>query len=90
MSNMFCYQCQEAAGGKGCTVNGVCGKTADVAKAQDLLVFVTKGLAVVSNEGRKVGVVDSNVDKYITEVYSRQLQMLTLTGKHLLKELRKL
>ncbi|WP_024832279.1 hydroxylamine reductase [Ruminiclostridium josui] len=67
MSNMFCYQCQEAAGGKGCTVNGVCGKTADVAKAQDLLVFVTKGLAVVSNEGRKVGVVDSNVDKYITE-----------------------
>ncbi|AEY67782.1 hydroxylamine reductase [Clostridium sp. BNL1100] len=67
MSNMFCYQCQEAAGGKGCTVNGVCGKTADVAKAQDLLVFVTKGLAVVSNEGRKVGVVDGNVDKYITE-----------------------
>lgn len=67
MSNMFCYQCQEAAGGKGCTVSGVCGKTADVAKTQDLLVFVTKGLAVVSNEGRKVGVVDGNVDKYITE-----------------------
>ncbi|MGE5629148.1 MAG: hydroxylamine reductase [Solirubrobacterales bacterium] len=67
MSNMFCYQCQEAAGGKGCTVNGVCGKSADVAKAQDLLVFVTKGLAVVSNEGRKVHVVDANVDKYITE-----------------------
>lgn len=46
---------------------GVCGKTADVAKAQDLLVYVTKGLAVVSNEGRKVGVIDANVDKYITE-----------------------
>ncbi len=67
MSNMFCYQCQEAAGGKGCTVNGVCGKTSDVAKTQDLLVFVTKGLAIISNEGRKVGVVDNNVDKYITE-----------------------
>ena len=67
MSNMFCFQCQEAAGGKGCTVNGVCGKTADVAKTQDLLIFVTKGLAVVSNEGRKVGVIDGNVDKYITE-----------------------
>ncbi|BAH05899.1 hydroxylamine reductase [Clostridium kluyveri] len=67
MSNMFCFQCQEAAGGKGCTVKGVCGKTADVAKAQDLLVYVTKGLAVVSNEGRKVGVIDANVDKYITE-----------------------
>ncbi|WP_368488811.1 hydroxylamine reductase [Clostridium sp. BJN0013] len=67
MSNMFCFQCQEAAGGKGCTVKGVCGKTGDVAKAQDLLVYVTKGLAVVSNEGRKVGVIDANVDKYITE-----------------------
>lgn len=67
MSNMFCFQCQEAAGGKGCTVKGVCGKTADIAKAQDLLVYVTKGLAVVSNEGRKVGVIDANVDKYITE-----------------------
>ncbi|CAH2213273.1 hydroxylamine reductase [Tepidibacter aestuarii] len=64
---MFCYQCQEAAGCKGCTVRGVCGKTEDVAKAQDLLVYVTKGLAIVSNEGRKVGVIDSNVDKYITE-----------------------
>jgi len=67
MSNMFCFQCQEAAGGKGCTVKGVCGKTGDVAKAQDLLVYVTKGLAIVSNEGRKVGVIDNNVDKYITE-----------------------
>lgn len=67
MSDMFCFQCQEAAGGKGCTVNGICGKTADVAKTQDLLVYVTKGLAVVSNEGRKVGLVDSNVDKYITD-----------------------
>lgn len=67
MSNMFCFQCQEAAGGKGCTLKGVCGKTADVAKTQDLLVYVTKGLAIISNEGRKVEVVDCNVDKYITE-----------------------
>ena len=67
MSNMFCFQCQEAAGGKGCTIKGVCGKTAEVAKAQDLLVYVTKGLAVVSNEGRKVEVIDTNIDKYITE-----------------------
>ncbi|SHK50025.1 hydroxylamine reductase [Hathewaya proteolytica DSM 3090] len=67
MSNMFCFQCQEAAGGRGCTVKGVCGKTAEVAKAQDLLVYVTKGLAVISNEGRKVGIVNNHVDKYIVE-----------------------
>ncbi|WP_061994764.1 hydroxylamine reductase [Clostridium sp. ATCC 25772] len=64
---MFCYQCQEAAGCKGCTVKGVCGKTEDVAKTQDLLVYVTKGLAIISNEGRKVGVIDKEVDKCITE-----------------------
>lgn len=64
---MFCYQCQEAAGCKGCTVRGVCGKNESVAKSQDILVYVSKGLAIVSNEGRKVGVIDPKVDKYITE-----------------------
>ncbi len=64
---MFCFQCQEAAGCKGCTVRGVCGKTEDVAKAQDLLIYVTKGLAIVSDEGRKVGIIDTKIDRYITE-----------------------
>ncbi|GAA0077395.1 hydroxylamine reductase [Clostridium sp. CTA-5] len=65
--SMFCYQCQETAGCKGCTKVGVCGKDEHVAKAQDLLIYVTKGLAIVSNEGRKVGIADSKVDKYIVE-----------------------
>ena len=46
--NMFCYQCQETAGCTGCTRVGVCGKTADVAAMQDLLVYVTKGLSAVT------------------------------------------
>ena len=45
---MFCYQCQETAGCKGCTVVGVCGKQPDVAAMQDLLVWVTKGISAVS------------------------------------------
>ena len=65
--SMFCYRCQETAGCKGCTVVGVCGKNEEVAKIQDLLIFVTKGLATVSNEGRKVGVIDKKIDRYITE-----------------------
>jgi len=65
--SMFCYQCQETVGCTGCTKVGVCGKDEYVAKAQDLLIYVTKGLAIVSTEGRKVGVVDGTVDKYITE-----------------------
>ena len=56
---MFCWQCQETAGGKGCTVSGVCGKKPDVAAMQDLLIFVTKGLSCVTTrlrgEGKEVG-----------------------------------
>ena len=45
--NMFCFQCQEAAQGKGCTVKGVCGKTPETAQLQDLLIYALKGLADV-------------------------------------------
>lgn len=50
---MFCYQCQETAGCKGCTMVGVCGKKPDVAAMQDLLVYVTKGLSAVTTALRK-------------------------------------
>lgn len=52
---MFCYQCQETAQGKGCTVNGVCGKTAEVAALQDVLLAVTKGLCAVTSSLRNEG-----------------------------------
>ena len=54
-AKMFCYQCQETAGGKGCTVQGVCGKKPDVAEMQDLLVYVTKGLGAVTTALRAAG-----------------------------------
>ncbi len=43
--SMFCFQCQEAAGGTGCTIKGVCGKTDSVACEQDLLIYTLKGLS---------------------------------------------
>ena len=52
---MFCYQCQETAGCSGCTQSGVCGKKPDVAAMQDLLVYVTKGLAAVTTQLRAEG-----------------------------------
>ncbi len=52
---MFCYQCQETAGGTGCTRVGVCGKKPQVAALQDLLVFVTKGLSAVTTRMRAEG-----------------------------------
>ncbi len=52
---MFCYQCQETAGCKGCTMVGVCGKQPDVAAMQDLLVYVSKGISAVTTALRKEG-----------------------------------
>jgi len=53
--NMFCYQCQETACGTGCTKSGVCGKKPEVAAMQDLLVYVTKGLSVLTTRMREEG-----------------------------------
>lgn len=52
---MFCYQCQETAGCKGCTMVGVCGKKPDVAAMQDLLVYVSRGISAVTTALRKEG-----------------------------------
>ena len=54
-NKMFCYQCQETAKGTGCTVSGVCGKNPEVAGMQDLLIYVTKGLAAVATKLREEG-----------------------------------
>lgn len=65
---MFCYQCQETAGCKGCTVVGVCGKQPDVAAMQDLLVWVTKGISAVTTLLREEGrAVADEVNHLVTE-----------------------
>ncbi len=65
--SMFCYQCQETAGCKGCTIKGVCGKTEDLAKAQDLLIYILKGISVYGAKGREIGIVNKEVDKFVME-----------------------
>ncbi|GKX32217.1 hydroxylamine reductase [Vallitalea longa] len=62
---MFCYQCQEAAKGTGCTLAGVCGKKAEVANLQDLLIYTIKGISILANEGRKIEININQVDKFI-------------------------
>ena len=54
-NKMFCYQCQETAGCSGCTKFGVCGKSPDLAKVQDLLIYTTKGLSEVTTRLREEG-----------------------------------
>ena len=62
---MFCYQCEQTAKGEACTKAGVCGKQADVAALQDLLTYALTGLSLVAVGGRKVGIVDRDIDVFI-------------------------
>ncbi len=64
---MFCYQCEQTAKGQGCTVAGVCGKTADVASLQDLLVYMLRGLSQLSIEAGKAGIKDEKIDLFTCE-----------------------
>jgi hydroxylamine reductase len=64
---MFCYQCEQAAKGTGCTVAGVCGKDETTAVLQDLLVYATQGIANYAHRARALGVIDSKVDLFVIE-----------------------
>ncbi len=63
--SMFCFQCQEAAKGTGCTIKGVCGKTDDQARMMDLLVYTTKGLSILSEKAREKSIVNKEVNHFI-------------------------
>lgn len=52
-NKMFCFQCQETAKGQGCTVRGICGKTSDTSKWQDLLLSVVRGVSVIAEAFRQ-------------------------------------
>ena len=73
---MFCYQCEQTVGGKGCTKLGVCGKTPEVANLQDLLIFQLKGISCYANVLIEKG---ENVDKKIVSFIENSLFM-TLTN----------
>ncbi|MSS77866.1 hydroxylamine reductase [Anaerococcus sp. WCA-380-WT-2B] len=75
---MFCFQCQETAGNKGCTKVGVCGKNEDTANSQDLLIYVTKGLAEVLNN-------IENVDEKYYDLISNNM-FVTITNANFDKE----
>ncbi len=79
---MFCFQCQETAGCKGCTRSGVCGKTPDVAAMQDLLIYVTKGISQVASALRAE---DKEVTKDTNHLVTTNL-FTTITNANFDKE----
>lgn len=73
--SMFCYQCQETAGGKGCTRSGVCGKPADVANLQDLLLYVAKGVSFYALKGK-----ENNINNEFADDFPVESLFVTLTN----------
>lgn len=67
MSGMFCYQCEQTAGCKGCQVKGVCGKEPETAALQDLLVYLTKGVSQYAHRARLLGKTSDNVNRATAE-----------------------
>ena len=64
---MYCNQCEQTAKGSACTKIGVCGKTEGVAALEDLLTHAVQGLCIVAEAGRKAGVVDNAIDRFVCE-----------------------
>ncbi|MFB6342232.1 hydroxylamine reductase [Saccharicrinis sp. FJH62] len=65
--SMFCFQCQEAAKGTGCTVKGVCGKTDEIAASQDTLIYVAKGVSFLADALNEAGQKSDAADKFVFE-----------------------
>ncbi|HWQ58492.1 MAG TPA: hydroxylamine reductase [Clostridia bacterium] len=68
--SMFCYQCQETAGGRGCTIRGVCGKTEEIARLQDLLIQTLRGIGeIVVKSGADVTTLDGLNHELINSLF---------------------
>lgn len=65
--SMFCFQCQEASKGTGCTLIGVCGKPHDVANLQDLLIYLLKGISYLTQDVRLPEVLEQRVSLFIMD-----------------------
>jgi len=64
---MFCYQCEQTAGGTGCTKVGVCGKNEDIQSLQDTIMFGLKGIGAYAYHARELGQKDEQVDAFMHE-----------------------
>jgi len=65
--NMFCYQCEQTSKRTACTTDGVCGKDAQTATLQDLLVHAARGIAMYAHRARPLGVRDAEIDRFVVE-----------------------
>ena len=86
---MFCYQCEQTAKGEGCMKAGVCGKDADVAALQDVLVYALKGLSAVAVDARGAGIVDHDINVFIVKALFSTLTNVDFDPERFVKLIRK-
>ena len=83
--DMFCYQCSQTAQGTGCTLKGVCGKEATVARLQDNLLFAIKGISAYLYHARELGYTDPEVDAFIERAFFSTLTNVNFDPESFLK-----
>ncbi len=87
--NMFCYQCEQTAKGEGCMKAGVCGKDADVAALQDVLVYALKGLSAVTLDARGAGIVDHDINVFTVKALFSTLTNVDFDPERFVELIRK-
>jgi len=85
---MFCYQCEQTAKGTGCTLAGVCGKDAQTAALQDLLVHAAKGIAAYARRARSLGGRDNRIDRFVLDALFTTVTNVNFDPKRLVAMLR--
>jgi hydroxylamine reductase len=88
-NQMFCYQCEQAAKGTGCTTAGVCGKPSEVANLQDLLVYALRGLSQVAIEARKANVTHEEIEPFMYEALFATLTNVNFDEEQMVKYIKK-
>lgn len=86
---MFCFQCEQAAKGTGCTAIGVCGKTPDVAALQDLLIHAAKGISMYAHRAGSLGARDRQVDRFIPKALFTTITNVNFSPQRMGEELHK-
>ncbi len=89
MSNMFCYQCEQAAKGTGCDTVGVCGKKPETSALQDIIVHQCKGLGYLTHELRKLGKKDESIDRFVVDALFTTVTNVSFDDARLVAVIRK-
>lgn len=89
MNEMFCSQCQETAAGTGCTMRGVCGKTAEVANLQDLIIYLDKGISLLNDHLRKFDVSSHKADQFVVRSLFTTITNANFDKNYLMESIRR-